>query len=158
MMAAMRTQLKPGGWMVWVVAFCCLFTAPVLLADTAGMKLEAQLLWGTNDATSPNPKHKPVDEDIRKKLKELPLKWTNYFEETRKSLDVTEAAAKRVTLSDRCDIEVKVLGGSKIEVTHFGKGEKVVKQTQNLPKGEMLVLGGNAPNSTAWLVILKRVE
>jgi len=33
-----------------------------------------------------------------------------------------------------------------------------VKRKQSLPKGEMLVLGGNAPNSTAWLVALKRIE
>jgi hypothetical protein len=131
---------------------------PAVVAQSGNIKLEAQLVWGTNDGTSPNPKHKPVDADIRKKLKELPLKWTNYFVETRKSLEVTEGTAKRISLSDRCDLEVKNLGASKVEVTHFGKGEKVVKQTQDLPKGELLVLGGNAPNSTAWLVIVKHVE
>jgi len=34
----------------------------------------------------------------------------------------------------------------------------VVKRTQALPKGEILVLGGNAPNATAWLIILNRIE
>jgi hypothetical protein len=34
----------------------------------------------------------------------------------------------------------------------------VGKQTQPLAKGEMLVLGGNAPNATSWLLILKRLE
>jgi hypothetical protein len=33
-----------------------------------------------------------------------------------------------------------------------------VKRTQALPKGEILVLGGNAPNASAWLVILKRID
>jgi hypothetical protein len=27
-----------------------------------------------------------------------------------------------------------------------------------LPKGEILVLGGNAPNASAWLVIVKRID
>jgi hypothetical protein len=40
----------------------------------------------------------------------------------------------------------------------FGKGEQVVKRTQSIPKGETLALGGNAPNSTAWLVVLRRKE
>jgi hypothetical protein len=34
----------------------------------------------------------------------------------------------------------------------------VVRRIQKLPKGEILVFGGNAPNATAWLVILKRIE
>jgi len=154
----MRNELKSAGGMVWLAAVLWCMCVPSALAEPANIKLEAQLVWGTNDGSSPNPKHKPVDAETRKKLKDLPLKWTNYFEETRKSFEVSEGGAKRVSLSDRCDVEVKNLGGSKIEVTHFGKGEKVVKQTQDLPKGDLLVLGGNAPNSTAWLVIVKHVE
>ena len=45
--------------------------------QAATMKLQVQLVWGTNDDHSPNPKHKPVEADVRKKLKELPLKWSN---------------------------------------------------------------------------------
>jgi len=45
-----------------------------------------------------------------------------------------------------------------VEVSLIGKGKEVVKRTQALPKGEILVLGGNAPNATAWLVILKRTD
>ena len=54
-----------------VLVLCLSMTAGS--AQTATLKLEAQLLWGTNDGTSPNPKHKPVGPEIRKKLKELPL-------------------------------------------------------------------------------------
>lgn len=154
----MKNEQKSLGLMLWVAALVLCLSMTAGSAQTAALKLEAQLLWGTNDGTSPNPKHKPVEPEIRKKLKELPLKWTNYFEETRKSFDVAEGSANKVSLSDRCDVEVRNLGGNKVEVTHFGKGEKVVKQTQTLKKGELLVLGGNAPNSTAWLVVLKHAE
>ncbi len=138
------------------VLFCLLVLTTA--ASAGEISVEAQLLWGTNDKKSPNPKHKPVAEETRKKLKELPLKWSNYFEETRKEFKVAEGAATRVSLSERCDIEVKNLGNNKVEVNTFGKGEKVVKQTQSLPKDETLLLGGNAPNETAWLIILKRKE
>ena len=65
---------------------------------------------------------------------------------------------KEVPMSAKCQLHVKRAGGAEIEVSLIGKGKEVVRQKQALPKGEMLVLGGNAPNSTAWLVVLKRIE
>ena len=130
----------------------------VALAADPELKLEAQLIWGTNDKASPDPKHKPVSDEVRKKLRDLPLKWTNYFEVNRKMLTIPVSALKKESLSDKCAVEIKNLGRSKVEVSLFGKGEQVVKRTQDLPAGETLVLGGNAPNSTAWLVLVKRVE
>lgn len=122
------------------------------------LKFEAQLIWATNDEKSPNPKHKKVEDEIRKKLDELPLKWKSYFEVNRKPLTVAKQGGNKVALSDKCALEVKAVGGDKVEVSLFGKGEAVLKRTQSLPKGEMLVLGGNAPHKTAWLVTLKRVN
>jgi hypothetical protein len=48
--------------------------------------------------------------------------------------------------------------GSDFEVSLIGKGEPVLKRTQSLPAADMLVLGGNAPDSNGWLVVLKRIE
>jgi hypothetical protein len=122
------------------------------------LKLEVQLVWATNDKQSPDSKHTPVDADIRKKLEELPLKWTNYFRVNRNLLEVPAGSTKKASLSEKCSLEVKNVGHSLIEVSLFGKGEQVVKRTQSIPKGETLALGGNAPNSTAWLVVLRRKE
>lgn len=121
-------------------------------------KFEAQLVWGTDDSQSPNPKHKPVEPAVRKKLNDLPLKYKNYFETNRKEFEISDASPSKVSLSEKCQLEVKALEGATVEVTLFGKGKEVMKRNQALPKGELLVLGGNAPNSTAWLVILKRVN
>lgn len=122
------------------------------------MKVEAQLVWGTNDKESPDPKHKPVSEDVRKKLLALPLKWTNYFEVNRKLLSIPVSSLKKEVLSEKCAVEVKNLGKSKVEVLLFGKGEQVEKRTQDFPRGQTLVLAGKAPGETAWLVVLKHVE
>ncbi|HWQ92463.1 MAG TPA: hypothetical protein VN673_12395 [Clostridia bacterium] len=127
-------------------------------AQSADIKVETQLVWATNDSSSPDPAHKPVQPDLRKRLKELPFKWSNYFEVNRKDVELAANAKQKVELSEKCDLEVKNLGNSMIEVALYGKGEKVVKRTQTLPKGEILVLGGNAPNETAWLVVVKRVK
>jgi hypothetical protein len=138
----------------------CLFSLllPAQTATAGEVKLEAYLIWGTDDAKSPDPAHKQVEADLKEKLKKLPLKWANYFEVNRKAVKLSETEAKRVTLSEKCDVEIKYTGKSSVEVSLFGKGEPVVKRTQMLAKGEALFLGGNAPNSTAWLVVIKRVE
>ena len=61
-------------------------------------------------------------------------------------------------MSEKCKLIMRRFIDHKLEVTLIGKGREVVTRKQSLPKGEMLVLGGNAPNSTAWLVVLKRLE
>jgi hypothetical protein len=126
--------------------------------QAATVKLQVQLLWGTNDDRSPDPKHKPVEPDVREKLKELPLKWSHYFEVNRSDFELPPSAAIRVPLSEKCEVEVRSMGGSKVEVVLYGKGKETLRRTQALPKGEMLLLGGNAPNATVWLVVLKRIE
>lgn len=134
-------------------------TLAVTGAQAAEVKLQAFLLWGTDDSKPPEGKaYQPVNPEIRRKLKELPLKWTNWFEVKRVECEVAEGASKEVTVSDKCQLNVSKLAGSELEVTLIGKGKEVVKRKQSLPKGEMLVLGGNAPNATAWLVVLKRIE
>ena len=124
----------------------------------ADLKLEAQLIWGTNDANSPDPNHRPVDRDVAKKLKTFPFRWANYFEVTRRRFTVPESVVWRETMSKECEIRVKNLGNSLVELSLVGRGERVGKITQALPKRELLVTGGNAPNFTAWFVVLKQVE
>ena len=128
-------------------------------AQGADLKFEAQLIWGTNEKESPNPNHKPVSAEMRKKLESLANKWANYFVVTNMTFAVPRGGAKRVPLSGKCEIEVKDLGHAQIEVTHFGKGKEVWKGKQALAKGEIFpVLGGNAPNATAWFMVLRRLE
>lgn len=138
-------------------AAACIGLRPVHAAEQA-IQIETVLLWATNDPKSPNPKHKPVDAATSKKIKELPLKWSHFFEETRRSFSLPSGTTRKETLSRDCVIEVKNAGDSKVEVCFVGKGQQVVKQSQELPKGETLVVAGNAPNETAWLVVVKRTE
>ncbi len=124
----------------------------------ADMKLEIQLIWGTSEAASPSATNKPVEAEVLKKLAGLPLRWSHFFEVKRIQFNVPIMASKKESLSDKCQIEVKNLGRANVEVILYGKGKEVLRQSQPLPKGEILVLGGNAPNSTGWLVTLKRME
>src|SRR5262245_41358700 len=102
-----------------------LFSLSTLATHAADGKFEAQLIWGTNEAKSPNAKHKPVDTEVRKVLEALPLKWTHYFEVNRKSFSVADEATSKEVLSDKCTLEVKKLKGNEIEVSLYGRGERV---------------------------------
>ena len=129
-----------------------------MTAYAADMKVEAQLIWASNLASSPNPRHRPVEADVQKKLASLPLKWSHFFEENRKTLVLPEGETQKAMLSDKSAVEVKNLPGEKVQVILFGNGKEVWKGVQPLPKREILVLGGNAPGDSAWLVTLKRAE
>lgn len=79
------------------LVLCSLLAATVTLAGDS--KFEAQLIWGTNDSKSPDPKHKPVEAEVQKKLSDLPLKWKNYFEVNRKTMEVPQGESTKAVLS-----------------------------------------------------------
>lgn len=143
-------------WLLILTAmfFTCAAVTPV----HADVKLEAQLIWGTTDEKSPDPTHKPVDPEVAAKLKSLHLQWKSFFVINRKQFSVAKDDTKTEKLSSECEIKVKNLGHSQMELTIYGKGKEIGTIKQSLPKGELLVTGGNAENSTAWFVALKQVE
>jgi len=150
-------RILPNG-LGWVVIALLLLACGQFSAQAAEMKLQAFLLWGTDDSKPPEGKtYTPVEPDIRQKLKDLPLKWTNWFEVNRKDCTLAQGETKEVPISEKCKLILTRAVGHELEVTLIGKGKEVVKRKQSLPRGEMLVLGGNAPNSTAWLIVFKRL-
>jgi hypothetical protein len=142
----------------WVVVLLALLVASGTGARADGLKLEASLIWGTNDEPSGNPDVKPVEPKVEKKLKKLPFKWKNYFEVKRTQLTVPRGEAVKVAMSKDCEIQVRNLGDDTVELSLIGKGTQVSKIKQALPKGELLVTGGNAENFTAWFVVLRQIE
>ena len=126
------------------------------LAGSHEMKLEAKLIWGTNEQST-NTAHKAVSPELAQKLKGS-LKWKYYYEVKSECFTLQKSAEKSVAMSKPCEIRIKNLGDSQVELRVIGKGKETSKTTQPLPKGELLITGGNAENATAWLVILKRNE
>lgn len=142
----------------WLAALLVLLAFVGGAAQAHELKFRAYLVWATNGERPPNSTLKPVESEVHEKLQELPLKWNNYFEVNRTNFTVLQARFKEVTLSSKCQIVVKDIDGKNVEVSLIGKGKPVLKRIQPLPVGQILVLGGNAPNSTGWLVVLKRVD
>jgi len=130
-------------------------------AATAGeAKFEAQLVWATNDDKLPGNDYKPVDEETRKKLESLGLKWKHFYTVKKKEFETKNGESGKVELSEKSAITVKLLPEKKVEVVFFGKkGEECSRRNQPLKTGGILCFGGDVPeNASAWLVALKRIK
>ena len=125
------------------------------------VQLKAQLIWGTNQDKPNQPHLKDVSPQMRDKLKML--KWRNFFDVLdpdypAKTFKLSQSETKKLKLSARCEIEVTYLGDSKIRVELFGEGRSLLKQTQPLSPGNLLVLAGEDKNDTAWFVVLTALK
>src|SRR5256885_7131204 len=152
----MRFRIVPAIFLGLIV--CAFVTIHAADAAKKTARIEVQLLWGTDLDKSPNPKHKPLDSDVAHRIKALPLKFKNYFLVSKNIVEIPIGVAKKVDVSEKCQIELKNLDNLKFQATFFGKGKQVAQRTQELPLGDILVHGGNAPGSNAWLVVLKRIH
>jgi len=150
------SNTMPGAVLGALLVLCSAMQATTVHAGD--MKLEALLIWGTNEQKSPDPNHKPVGPALKKRLQDLPLKWTNYFEVNSVRFDVPPSSAKKVPLSSKCEIDVKNQGHDKIEVAVFGKSKQVATRNQALPKNGTLILGGDSPGTNCWLAVIRRLD
>jgi hypothetical protein len=140
------------------MAVCCL--GMVLLtggaAQAQSMRVEAQLIWATDDPAPPNPKYRPVDPDIAKRFVGGPFHWKYYYEVNRQTVNLTNSEGKRLTMSEHCVLDIKNTGTYRVQVKLFGDGKLVSTHGESLAKNHMLVLSGNSGNSTAWLVPIRQ--
>jgi len=151
----LRTTRRRGFVGRWVtLGLVGLVTLQALAAD---LKLEAKLIWGTDDEKSPNPAHKPVDKETAEKLRKI-FKWKHYFVVNRQVKNVPSRGSNRFDLSDKCTIEITELEGPRVEVMVIGEGKAVNKTTKNLSKGESFTIGGDDKNNSAWFVIITELD
>ena len=140
----------------------CLLALLLLVGGTldspaANLKLEAKLIWGTDDEKSPNPDHKEVDPATKEKLRKV-FKWKNYFVVNREVKEVPSRSSNQFKLSQDCTIEIKELEGPKVEVKLIGKGKEVHKTTLTISKGQSVVYSGDDTNQSAWFVIITELD
>ncbi|HXT13399.1 MAG TPA: hypothetical protein VN873_17715 [Candidatus Angelobacter sp.] len=137
--------------------FALLSSTGLARAGAGDMNLDAQLIWGTND-TKTDAKLKPADPELVRKLRQSPFKWDHYFEMHREQIPLKLNQEKTVSMSRNCVISVTNLKDQQVQLRLFGKGVLANTVQQALPKGQLLIIGGNAENSTAWFVVLRQVE
>ncbi len=120
--------------------------------------MEARLIWGTNQDKSPDPSHKKLEGDLAKKLEDMPLKWKNYFEVTRKVFTINDQTYTNIVMSKQCSIDMKDKGANNVTVKLNGEGKPVRRVDKPLPKGEVLTIGGDDKNNSAWLITVRPVN
>ena len=131
------------------------FSAMLGAAVAADRKMEGRLIWGTNEDKSPDPKHKPLDGELAKKLHDMPLKWKNFFEINRQVFTINTNSYTNVVMSKQCSIEVKDKGANNVTVKLYGQGKQVNRVDKPLPKGEVLTIGGDARDNNAWFITVR---
>jgi hypothetical protein len=142
-----------------VKSLLCLGIAMTLVgaAHAQNLKVEAKLVWGTDDAQSPNPHHHLLEPGLTRRLKGSPYRWKNYFEENHQVVEIPVGQTKaKIIMSDRCTLDIKNLGDERVEVRLHGNGKPVSVHKESLKGNGLLVLGGDAANETAWLVTIRK--
>jgi hypothetical protein len=129
------------------------FLLAAAAASAGDMKLEAHLVWGTNDEKG-GPNCKPVDAELAAKLHGM-LKWKNYFEITNQTASIPLNKTQDLKMSDHCTIRIKNLGGSRVEISCIGEGKPVDQRVETLTPPKWLVWGGDSKHDTAWFVGLR---
>jgi hypothetical protein len=143
----MMMNLFSATKLVCAVIVCLMFANMAAFADEKGLKLEIQLVLGTNEAQTNGT---PVSPGIEKKLKRLPLKWGSYFVVSTQKFSLPKNATNDLALGGS-EMIVKNLGGEKVELTMIDRG----KITQSLKKGQTLVTNVRDPNS---FVVLRQPD
>ena len=146
-----RRIIRPG--------ICALFACATLSSAVgAERKLEARLIWGTNLEKSPDPSHKRLEGELARKLGEMPLKWKNYFEVNRKVFAINDRVYTNIVMSKQCTISLKDKGANNVTLKLYGEGKPVRRVDKPLPKGEVLTIGGDDKDNSAWLITVRPVN
>ena len=140
----MNTKFFSISRLVCVAMFFLLQAGMTARAD---LKLEAQLVLGTNAEQTNGT---PVSPQIEKKLKRLPLKWGSYFVLSTQQFSLAKNTTNHMVLGGS-EMIVKNLGGERVELTLIDRG----KITQTLHKGQTLVTNVKDENS---FVVLRQAD
>ena len=126
-------------------------------ATASELKVEAVLVWGTDDDKPSDPNLKPVDKDTVERLRKI-FVWKNYYEVRRKKAVIPSRGSSRIRMSDKCEVEIKELAGPKVEYQLIGQGKRVLTAEANFVKGEKLCFAGEDKGRTAWFVVMTLLE
>lgn len=138
--------------------FLLALTVPAVAhGEEKGVKLQAQLVWGTDQPKPAGKNLKDIGAPLSEKLRRV-FKWKNYFEVSRQIIALPKQAGQRIKMSPKCELEFSQCGPDALEIKLFGEGKLVVKKRQPLVHGEPIVLAGDDKNDTAWFVVVQSIQ
>lgn len=147
-----------GCWAAWLFAMAA-FASPAFAAE---FKVKAQLAWGTDDMKPNDPSLRELEPKLREKFRHL--RWKNYFVVKAETASAPQKGAKKVSLSDKCVIDVRDKGDGAVEIRIYNVRpgtEPVLVKTdavsiQKLKDGHVFAFAGDTKEKwdDAWLVIV----
>jgi hypothetical protein len=120
-------------------------------AHAQNLRLDLRLIWGSNET---NASLQTAEPKIIEGLTNI-FKWTNYYQITNKSATLAPNTSQTVDISSKCRLEIKNLGGEKIEVTIVGEGQALQKVNQPLDNGKWVALAGPDKNNNAYFICIR---
>lgn len=148
-----KSSLQVRRFLLLVLGISGLYLHAGVASAVADAKVQAILVWGT-DETNPTKKSlKHLDGKLHEKLAKV-FKWQHYFEVNRQSSVLLAGKTQGLKLSEECSVEIKMLPENVAEVKLIGKGKTLVTRRHSLAKAEALVLAGDDRNNNAWFVVL----
>ncbi|MHB8521451.1 MAG: hypothetical protein ACYDH9_11940 [Limisphaerales bacterium] len=141
-------------WLVLMSFLGGLSGVGLLAAPAADLNLKVELIWGTDGDKPNDPQLHDLTPKLEEKLRRV-FKWKHYWEVgSSHSVPIPVQVTRKVLMSHKCELEIKNLGDSTIEVKLYGEGKFVKKIRQPMKAGECSVLAGDDKNDNAWFVVL----
>jgi len=124
------------------------------------LKLKTQLIWATDEEKPKEKKLKEVESKLADKLRRF-YKWKNYFEVSSTNVVLVANAPQKLTMSRKCEMELKRVDEATIELKFVGEGKHIrtVRQkVKPLLQGEYSIFGGDdkEKDSDAWFVVISQ--
>ena len=144
----------------WLTALStAVFLSAPLVLRAEELKLEAILLWATNEEkpTFSEKNLAPVDPETASKLTNI-FKWKHYFVVKKVQGTVPSRGTNTFVMSKDCTIQITELPGPKVKVALIGKGKPVNETTEDLVQGGCFTIGGPVKDNTAWFVMVKQLK
>jgi len=141
-----------------LISLALVFLLAAVGAHAEEIKLEAKLIWASNEPTSPKKEHKLVDEATAEKLRKIRPQWQYFFVETNVVQIVPSRGSNKFTLSKECTLEITELEGPRVEVKLIGNGKPVHKTIKEIKKGSWFVYTGDDKHESAWIVIVTQLD
>src|SRR6266487_2809206 len=89
-----------------LISLALVFLLAAVGAHAEEIKLEAKLIWASNEPTSPKKEHEPVDKATAEKLRKIRPQWNYFFVEKKVVKTVPSRGSNRFELSKECTLEI----------------------------------------------------
>lgn len=130
-------------------------------ARAGELKLQSQLVWGTDGAKPEGKDLVELDARLKEKLKAL--RWKNYWVIKSEQTQVAGKDPKKAMLG-KCAVELSDVGNGHLQVKLLSVGadgklkllRTVTEPIEKLDKGGTLIIGGDSKDTwdDAWMVII----